>query len=207
MRVVSGNLSKAEKLLALFERIWRCFKCFDGICEDCFESLGADLGSQGAKSFRRSLFLRGPWVFPPWKSSEIDLVEGFFGNGGDRKVTFIAPRPSTGKFPSWRTKIFYGLLNEFDLNDSHLTDFVKCRGPAGGKNQEMEETCYEEIFKEEIEIIEPDLVVAIGREAEKLCERYLGSRNLKKITHYASWGSKESIRKKIQDDMKEIFSR
>ncbi|KXB07986.1 hypothetical protein AKJ58_01225 [candidate division MSBL1 archaeon SCGC-AAA385D11] len=200
-----------RKLKSLLKEMWECSECSDSEreSEKSYGQINVDLSETWAKNFKRSTFLKGPWIFPPYKvqndKGEMKLVRGFFGKGGDKGIMFIAERPSTGKFPDKRCRMFYELLAKNNLHDAHLTDFVKCRGLVREGVKKVKENCFERILKREIEIVAPKIVIPIGNEAERLCKQYLvedilEEKKLKeKIIHYAyRFDSKENVKKEIQ---------
>ena len=146
----------------------------------------------------------GPWFYPPHEETG---VKGFFGTG---KVMFVAERPSTrgGKIPDNLDIEFFKLLRKFNLQDSHLTDLIKCRGTV------KEAKCREEWNRRvenclpfllgEIEIIKPDVIVAVGRRVYKELRR-------RGLTHYSyaftrgkKMGAEQKLCKKLCKEIEEI---
>jgi hypothetical protein len=87
------------------------------------------------------------WLFPV--DPAIPKVQGFLGAG---PIMFVAERPSTGKFPSRSDQRLYGLLDELEIEDSHLTDVIKSRGKV---NEPYPEDMRpdKQAFEKEIEIV------------------------------------------------------
>ena len=118
------------------------------------------------------------WLFP-----EQGPVRGFLGTG---PIMFVAGRPSTGQFPDPRVQRFYDILADLNLADSHLTDVIKCRGKAE-EGYPSDLAIHKRIFDQEIEIIQPRLVVALGDNAYLLLLFSLADRGIpiRKADHYS----------------------
>jgi len=122
-----------------------------------------------------------PWTFPRYNN-----VSGFLG---DSDIMFVAERPSTGRF-SKADKLFYRLLRKHGFEKAHLTDITKCRKKV------REEVSLEEIsnclvyFKEELAIIRPKVIVALGNKTYTMLKALLPALGtldvqLEKIMHYS----------------------
>jgi hypothetical protein len=189
-----GKLKLRESLTEIIKETWRCFACS--------QASGEAEGAEGClRPFVRSWYGKGPWFFPEWGG-----VKGFFGDGGKRRAMFIAPRPSTGRFPDEPVKQFYGALRDSGFQDAHLTDIVKCRGEAGEPPEEMVENCLRYLL-EEAKLVKPRLIVIVGKSYErrlrKIAQRLeeeLGYEVSKEVIHHYSlrgrWNEKcrEGIR-------------
>ena len=195
---MSGS-AKLIQLRGLLYRIERCFKCYDKSRDYPVED----------RMLIREWCHEGPWFYPLHEETG---VKGFFGIG---KVMFVAERPSTrgGKIPDNLDIEFFKLLRKFDLQDSHITDLIKCRGTV------KEAKCREEwdrrvenclpFLMEEIEIIKPDVIVAIGKRVYKeLKRRGLTEKfKIKRITHYSyafTRGKKRGAEQKLCKEIEEI---
>jgi hypothetical protein len=101
------------------------------------------------------------WLFP-----DENVVQGFLGTG---PIFIVGIRPSTSK---WDTKNpirrgFYDLLAKIGAANAHLTDIYKRPGHSEETEVESEEDFQEHLlfFRNEIEILCPTRVVAMGVEA------------------------------------------
>lgn len=129
-------------------------------------------------------------------------VKGFFGNGN---VFFVCQRPSTGHFPSKRDKLFYKLLKKYGFKNGHITDLVKTRGKVIACIPKDEFELNWPIFEQEIEILKPRLIVAIGSNAYNNLKGRTRGIKLIKIIHYAfRYGDKEKIKRKLESDIKRV---
>ena len=95
------------------------------------------------------------------------------GSGNDFRVMFISESPSTsagtGKFLGYENfkataadKLFSQVRKKFGLENCYTTDFVKCGIPNGKPSKYKVEQCVE-YLKEEIAIIKPRVIVAVGK--------------------------------------------
>jgi len=129
----------------------------------------------------RFWYNEGPWFFPP---SEDSGVKGFFGTG---EIFFVCQRPSTrGNIPDQADLLFYDLLRKYGFEDAHITDLVKCRGIAGKISDWEMRNCLP-YLEEEIRILKPKLMIAVGNEAyEVLTEKpEFRSIRIERVTHYS----------------------
>lgn len=117
------------------------------------------------------------WQFPQYEG-----VKGFLGTG---KVMFVAERPSTpgGDVPRGRCLIFYNLLKEHGFQNAHLTDLVKCSDlVVKGIKSELP-NCLPYLL-DEIDIIKPKLIVAVGWKAYDELQGLNLHVHVVKVTHY-----------------------
>lgn len=197
---------KASELKKLFKNIWNCFECF-GSQHECERNF-REIGVKEPRNFKRSIHIREPFVLPPYEMNGT-LVKGFFGTGevgDDTRVMFLMPRPSTGgpgdKVPDEADKILYRLLKKFGLEEAHITDFIKCRGPAKEQPERMLDNCVDKFLEREFEIVDPNVIIALGHAAEKLCKEQL-NRKPKYVTHY-SYRPKEEAEKRMKKNLMDI---
>ncbi|MEM3407074.1 MAG: uracil-DNA glycosylase family protein [Candidatus Aenigmatarchaeota archaeon] len=109
-------------------------------------------------------------------------VKGFFGTG---KVFFVCEQPSTGTFPTGADKLFYGLIEKYKFEEAHITDFIKCKGKVDKIRNVEIENCFP-FLKEEIKILKPKIIVAVGKKVyEELKNRKIEGITFKKIMHYS----------------------
>lgn len=147
----------------------------------------------------RAWYNENPWFFPP---SENTGVKGFLGTG---KTVIVCERPSTrGNIPNPADLSFYELLNKCGFEDAHMTDLVKCRGIAGQISAKELENCLP-YLKEEIRILKPELIIAVGNRAYEVLthELDLGSIRLEKITHYP-YAFRFNKFEKIEEELRRI---
>src|SRR5947209_13981098 len=101
----------------------------------------------------------GWWFFPTE-----DVVQGFLGTS---QIFMVGIRPSTKTKNNRNCRIFYDLLARIGVSDVHLTDIYK--RPAHSKDTEVksEEDFQEHLlfFKEEIKILRPTRIIALGKDA------------------------------------------
>ena len=179
------NLS--EGLRGLLTNIEKCLKCYEKF---------KDYSEEDRVRIRR-WYNEGPWFFPPY-----DGVKGFFGTN---EVMFVCQKPSTqpGTFPRKRSNRLYKLLKENGLGNAHLTDLVKCRGLAGRLTKEQINNCLP-YLKEEIALLQPKLIVAVGNEVFKTLRKLELPARLEKIPHYAPQYEKKNFAVELENALKRI---
>jgi len=119
------------------------------------------------------------------------------GIGNDYRVMFVCESPSTaggvGIFnnqSNFNTTKADDLFNKYKkrygLDNCYTTDFVKCGIPNGKPDSEKAENC-SRYLKKEIEIVEPKVIVAVGRVTYKLLGKYIYDIKIpiKRIYHYS----------------------
>jgi uracil-DNA glycosylase family 4 len=143
----------------------------------------------------REWYNQGPWFFPPYKK-----VMGFLGDG---KVVFVCQRPSTGTFPDKKVKLFYKLIEKYGFKDAHITDLVKCRRKAKEPMDKMIQNCLP-FLEQEIEILKPKLIVAVGNKVKRILEKKFANREIEieYITHYAYRGKDRN--KRLRKDFRRL---
>ncbi len=125
------------------------------------------------------------WQFPTEKRTG---VRGFLGTG---PIFFVGDQPSTNPWPE-RDKgrrRFYDGLARLGLQESHLTDLYKGRGPASGLSTGLPSDFGEHValFRNEIELLRPSRVVAVGSLAHRLVSRHVPEVRpiLTNVVHFA----------------------
>jgi hypothetical protein len=95
-----------------------------------------------------------------WFFKGDDKVAGYLGID---PVMFVGQRPSTGKGGLSPVAIggFYRLLVDYGFANAHVTDLVKEGMKVGTPSDEQVEWNWR-FFKEELEIIRPKVIVALG---------------------------------------------
>jgi uracil DNA glycosylase superfamily protein len=108
------------------------------------------------------------WCFPAEAP-----IQGFMGRG---PIFIVGDQPSTDKWlpehPNRR--VFYDTLQKVGLQNAHLTDLYKKRGlssrlewcPPNAFPDDFPD--HVSFFREEIEILQPTLIVALGQLAQRL---------------------------------------
>ncbi|HHT9152730.1 MAG TPA: uracil-DNA glycosylase family protein, partial [Candidatus Hypogeohydataceae bacterium YC40] len=100
-------------------------------------------------------------------------IKGFLGT---KDIIFLGLNPSYGAFPSDNDKFFYDCLSNRDFENAHITDLIKIRAKGKGSKHESIDKLHEdkrivkeqvEFLKREIEIIEPKIIVTLGKECDK----------------------------------------
>lgn len=104
-----------------------------------------------------------------WRFPEEWPIRGFLGNG---PLFIVGDQPSTSPWdllhPNRRA--FYDLLLRLGLSNAHLTDLYKKRGRSGALKRGLpaDFEIHLKLFRDEIEILRPTRIVALGREAHNL---------------------------------------
>ena len=122
------------------------------------------------------------WFFP-----EDIKVKGYLGT---QDIIFLCLNPSYSRFPTRYDKFFYKQLKNYKFENAHITDLIKIRAT----NKEIDNIIKnKEILKEqieflnnEIEIIEPKLIVALGDKCDKNLKKLKIDKKTIKIRHYSS---------------------
>jgi hypothetical protein len=104
------------------------------------------------------------WLFPSQ-----GLVNGFMGTD---PIFIVGDQPSTHPWPPEHPnrKAFYSTLRKAGLANAHLTDLYKKRGVSNSLERELPHDfqIHLNLFRKEIEILQPKLIVALGQLAQKL---------------------------------------
>ena len=115
----------------------------------------------------------GWWQFP-----REPLVEGFMGTGD----FIVGDQPSTSEwdYSNRNRRVFYDLLSQVGLGNSHTTDIYKRRGKSGTlkerirANEPPEDFMkHIEFFRDELALLKPTRVVALGHDAQWLLKRFV----------------------------------
>ena len=104
------------------------------------------------------------WLFP----SE-GPIQGFMGRG---PVFIVGDQPSQSEWPPQHPcrRAFYDTLQQVGLTKAHLTDLYKKRGEPSALKHGLPTDFPEHLnlFRHEIEILKPKLIVALGELAQRL---------------------------------------
>jgi hypothetical protein len=156
-----------------------------------------------------------------WLFKTIGNVKGYYSTGFceryRKKIMFVAERPSKGGLKKSRTiealkkdpplMLFYKTLELFNLENAHITDFIKTKARAGEWNYD-DIRANLEIFDQEFKIVSPKVVICIGEQSFHWLSLYLLIKkiNLKpyKLMHYSQRRPIESYEHKFITKLKEI---
>jgi len=109
------------------------------------------------------------WLFPPQEP-----IQGFMGTD---QIFIVGDQPSTAEWgpADPRRKIFYGTLQSVGLHNAHLTDLYKKRGYSSSLQQGLPADFLDHVnlFRKEIRILAPKLIVAVGELAQRLLKQSL----------------------------------
>ena len=104
------------------------------------------------------------WLFPAEGA-----VRGFLGTD---PLFIVGDQPSTSPWESSHPhrREFYGLLARLGAGNAHLTDLYKKRGLAGSLRKGLPDDFSEHLafFREELAILQPTRIVALGEDAHRL---------------------------------------
>src|SRR5205085_2177720 len=124
------------------------------------------------------------WMFP----SE-GLVKGFVGAG---PVFLVGDQPSLSEWPESdpNRRVFYDTLAEVGLTNAHITDLVKRRGASSELHYRGLPPDFAEhlaFFREEVALLQPVRIIAMGRTTEKLIREHLPElrSQLRYVWHFA----------------------
>lgn len=124
------------------------------------EELQTRMTDHFARNFPKSRL----WFFKDdAEKADSEKVAGYLGTD---PVMFVGQRPSTGRGGFSRLATgggsgFYPLLIDYGFKNAHITDVVKESARAGTPPLEQVERNWP-FFQEELEIIRPQVVVALG---------------------------------------------
>ena len=146
------------------------------------------------------------WFFPPGEKIGVTGVEGYEGIG---PVMIVGPRPSFGggNSPGALERFYQVLAADERLRRAHLTDIVKERGTGNPTKDELERNW--RFFVEELKIIQPTVVLALGdwvfltlgRKLDRLVPLLL-------VTHYAyRFNARPSFKKDMERVLKAMERR
>ncbi|MBS7636105.1 uracil-DNA glycosylase family protein [Candidatus Bathyarchaeota archaeon] len=123
----------------------------------------------------------------------------------------ICGRPSTGTFPDKAVKLFYGCLEDYGLEDAHITDLIKCSQKLMKAEKRLTKKYADKCFKHlirEIEILKPKTIVAVGRKVHSYLKNNLPPQYRNRlcehnITHY-SYASRYKKEDKLKQDVETV---
>lgn len=119
----------------------------------------------------------------------MDRVMGW--QGAD-PIFFVGPNPSgAGHFPSRADRGFYKQLHTQGLHNAHLTDLMKVRATATEVPEIFKDSAVVHLcrgyFQEELDILDPRLVVALGEQVHRLLTDWFPGAEFEliRIPHYS----------------------
>ena len=118
-----------------------------------------------------------------------DGVKGYEGTG---KIMFVGLNPSLGHFPSNHDIFFYNQLKILNWENAHITDIIKIKlsneDARSFLKDEKKLSEQIDLLKEEINIINPEIIISVGKDAKKILDKY--KINSSKTPHYSyrRWG-------------------
>src|SRR5436189_3567068 len=123
-----------------------------------------------------------------WRFPSQGPIQGFMGTD---PIFIVGDQPSRSEWrsehPNRRT--FYGTLQKLEITNAHLTDIYKKRGECSALKKGLPRDFDEHValFCEEIEILQPTIIIALGDLAYNLLTQKLPAcRNmLKKVVHFS----------------------
>lgn len=153
---------------------------------------------------KRELEGRDPWFFPTqWG------VDGYVGAG---PVMFVAQRPSMGGGPRGGNSLsarafrsFYESLKRRGYANAHITDLVKERKTVGKLSKEELDRNWP-FLKQEISIVQPVVIVALGQDVlEPLVQRMDSLIPFWRVTHYSyRYGRGEKLGERFDQDVQRL---
>lgn len=123
-----------------------------------------------------------------WRFPEEPPIRGFLGTD---PVFFVGDQPSTSSWESSHPnrRAFYSLLELLAASNAHLTDLYKRRGRSGALRGGLPSDfgVHLEFFREELAVIQPTRVVALGQHAYGLLSNHVPEVRpmLTKMWHFA----------------------
>ena len=131
------------------------------------------------------------------------------GYQGTDAIIFLGINPSTGTFPDWKVETYYDALKEYGFGEAHLTDCFKLRHKSW-KALTQDSLLIKEArddLMEEIKIIQPRLIVLVGKQYFDFCQGFLDGVNIElfPISHYSfRYGTKETLTEKIRSEIRRV---
>ena len=134
---------------------------------------------------RKAMACGNVWFFPE--------QAGVKGWSGTAPIMFVGLNPSTGAFPSKAVYLLYNSLRKNGLPNAHITDILKIRldrrlVEEAFANRELVQL-HKGWLREEVRILKPNLIVALGKQALVKLKGWLPERCHSKIVmiHHYSW--------------------
>jgi hypothetical protein len=109
-----------------------------------------------------------------WRFPEDGSVRGFLGTD---QLFIVGDQPSTSPWPpsNRNRRAFYELLSRIGASNAHLTDLYKKRGHSGYLRTGVpaDFATHLTFFREELKILQPKRIVALGKLAHDLLARHI----------------------------------
>lgn len=131
------------------------------------------------------------WHFPTCEG-----VSGFFG---DEECVFVCSQPHEGDFDPSAIRLdkrFYENIRKYGFGRAHLTDVVKCRGEKYKELELWQVRNCNVWLKEEIQIVKPKAIVAVGRKSFEELEKMNLFIPILKINHYSDYFISDEVYEK-----------
>jgi uracil-DNA glycosylase len=161
----------------------------------------AELRTRMEQRFRHDFPEPDRWL---WFFEGNDEVAGYLGT---EPVMFVGQRPSTGKGGTARVALggFYGLLVDYGFAKAHVTDLVKERMKVGTPSDDQVKWNWP-FLREELDIIRPKVVVALGGWVhETLEQRIPYLLPIERMTHYSyRFANQLQREKRLRGDLARI---
>lgn len=125
----------------------------------------------------------------------------FYSDGINKEIIFVceSPGPSAEKskrktyqpcfWGSSRDQRFMDVRSRYGLNNSYVTNMVKCGVRKGGRHTENEINLCKKFLLEEIALINPIIIVAVGLNSYRSLREMNLRQMLFRITHFSSRGN------------------
>ena len=146
------------------------------------------------------------WFF----KDDSGAIAGYLGTD---PVMFVGQRPSTGRGGFTRSATggasgFFTLLAEYEFGRAHITDLVKGQMKVGIPSDEQVDRNWP-YFQEELEIVRPRIVVALGDWVHRILKHRIESQILvEHIMHYSyRFISRAEREKRLRDGLARIRSK
>jgi hypothetical protein len=122
----------------------------------------------------------GWWIFP-----EESPIQGFMGAGS---VFIVGDQPSKSDWEVGHPNrtAFYRTLQKVGIHDAHLTDIYKRRGECSELNIAIPADFEDHVkfLKQEIEIVKPTYIVALGVLAQRVLIQKVLHRSIPRMWHF-----------------------
>ena len=150
---------------------------------------------------------REVWFFPRYKN--IRGAERVMGYLGTDQVVFLSINPSFGSYPSAPDIFYYKNLQRQGFANAHLTDLFKFKI----KNNELKSVLKNKnevlraikILGDELKIINPKIVVCVGKSYSKLYKLAINNKYpLYFISHYAPQFNNDKKRKQFRTQLRAV---
>ena len=145
------------------------------------------------------------WFFPQYK--EVRGVKGFLGTA---PIMFVSINPSFGMYPSRADIFYYRNLKKQGFGNAHLTDVYKAKRrnvdvrDLFNNKKLLEEAKH--YLAEEIKIIQPKLIVGIGKSYQQQYEGIFKKYRIPLgfIPHYAPQFANQRTKKRFRSALRSI---